>query len=236
MDRLSLRERQAFEEELKTDQELARQVQLQQKIMGGLAVIGREQFKARLQRIKAEVSTGAPVQAVPRPSLPRWIWWVIGLIALALLVFMLWKRATPVEEPAAIYADLFEVYEAPMVQRDSSYQELIEELNVHYREGAYQAFIADFTPAEDQLSIYPELMLSLGISYLQVGQSRQAEEALLQVENGNYPAFHDHARWYRILAALQAEDVARVKALLPALLEDETADHHEAAKVLARRL
>lgn len=236
LDRLSQADRQAFEEELEADQDLAKQVKLQQQIMGGLAVIGREQFKARLQRIKKETMSESPKQAGTHTGMARWIWWLVGLLVASLLTLLLWKRANTTADPNAIYADLFEVYEAPSVQRDLENQALIETLTTHYREGAYQVFIDSFALHRDKFSTYPELLLSLGISYLQMGQSTLAAEAFLKVEQGDYPAYHDHARWYRILAALQSEEINLVKELLPALLEDEAADHHLEAKALSRRL
>lgn len=236
LNRLSLADRKAFEQELEKNQELANQVKTQREIMGALAVVGREKFKARLQRIKSETIKTPAVQDTKRPSMPAWVWWAIGLLALALIMLMLWRWQSTGEDPNAIYADLFDVYQVPVVQRDTEDQQLIRQLSTYYKEGAYQAFIDGFTPRADKLSAYPELMLSLGISYLKVGQARAAEEVLIDLERGDYPAYHDHARWYRILAALKAGNVEKVKDLLPVLLNDEEADHHKEAKDLARRL
>lgn len=237
LDRMSATDRLAFEKEVEKDVELANQLKVQQEILDGLAVVGREQFKARLRRIKAEtfVETG-PQQAVEKR--PRtWIWWLVAVVAIALAALLFWKLNTSGgEDPNAIYADLFEHYEVPVVLRDTDDQQLIQALSTYYKEGAYQAFIDQHVSREGELQDHPELQLSLGISYLQTKQSTEAAEVFARLEKSNYPAYHDHARWYRILAALQEGDLSKVEALLPQLLDDENADHHEEAKELASRL
>ena len=55
LDRLPNEEKKAFEASLKEDLGLSEEVKIQQEIMGGLSVIGRDQFKERLRRIQADV-------------------------------------------------------------------------------------------------------------------------------------------------------------------------------------
>ena len=123
-----------------------------------------------------------------------------------------------------------------MVQRDTDDPQLIKQLSTYYKEGAYSAFIEGFEGQSNAFSDHPELQLNLGISYLQTEQPLKAASVLAQLEESNYPAYYDHARWYRILAALQEGDSAKARQLLPRLLEDENADHHVEAKELAIRL
>lgn len=239
LDRMSQADGQAFEQEIEKDQELADQVKLQQEIMGGLAVVGRAQFKARLDRIKKEAfkeNTESTASIVEKKGTPSWVWWVIGILAISLAAFLFWQLNSGGEDPDVIYADLFEVYDVPLVQRDTDDQQLIKELSTYYKEEAYQAFIDGFIPEKDNFQDHPELMLSLGISYLMVDQATEAAEVLASLEQSNYPVYHDHARWYRILAVLKMEDINKVQELLPSLLENEQADHHKEAKELADRL
>ncbi len=235
--RLSQSDRQAFEEELGRDAELARQVKVQQEIMGGIAILGKEQFKARLQRIKKETFAEPVVQEVAKAGTPTWLWWLLGVIAVALAIFLFSRlNSGGGEDPNVIYADLFEVYDVPITQRDTDDQQLIQQLYSSYNEGAYQAFIDVFNTRHPELSNHPELQLSLGISYLQTQRSAEAAAVFAELEASNYPAYHDHARWYRILAALQRGDVEQAKQLLPPLLNNVEADHHGKAVELDRRL
>jgi|GEM_PF-3155447 len=239
LDRMSQADNQAFEQEIEKDKELANQVKLQREIMGGLAVVGKAQFKARLDRIKKETfkeSTETTSPIVEKKGIPSWVWWGIGVLALSLAALLFWQLNSGGEDPDVIYADLFEVYDVPVVQRDTDDQQLIKELSAYYKEEAYQAFIDGFAPQKDNFQDHPELILSLGISYLVVDQPADAAKVLANLEQSNYPAYHDHARWYRILAALKMEDFDKVQELLPALLENGQADHHAEAKDLAKRL
>lgn len=238
--RMSPGDRQAFEQELKEDGDLANQLQLQEEIMDGLAVVGKEQFKARLQRIKQETFQDTKVssaQETVKVERPTWLWWLAGVIAICLAIFLFWKlNSNGGEAPDVIYADLFEVYDVPVVQRDTDDQQLIQQLSTYYKEGAYADFIENFAGRSAEFSDHPELQLSLGISYLQTNQPAQAATILARLEESNYPAYHDHARWYRILAALQEGDAVKAKELLPKLLNNEDADHHKEAKEVAKRL
>lgn len=237
LDRMSQSERQAFAEELEKNRELANQVKVQQQIVGGLAVIGKEQFKARLQRIKEETLAEPIPPEVKGNRVSTRIWWLAAVIAILLAIFLIWKwNGASGEDPNVIYADLFEVYDVPIVQRDTDDQQLIQELSTYYKEGAYSAFIEGFEGRRNEFTDHPELQLSLGISYLQTKQPLKAANVLAQLEESNYPAYRDHARWYRILAALQEGNAAKAQQLLPRLLEDENADHYGEAKELDRRL
>lgn len=237
LDRLSESDRLAFQKEVEKDGELGNQIKVQQDILDGLAVVGREQFKARLRRIKEETFAETDPQKNIDKGARSWIWWLVGFVAIVLAAFLFWKLSSSGgEDPNAIYADLFERYEVPVVQRDTDDQQLIQELSTYYKEEAYQAFINLYLTRVSELQDHPELQLSLGISYLQTNQATEAGEVFAQLEKSNYPAYHDHARWYRILAALQEGDVTKTKALLPQLLDDENADHHDEAKELTKRL
>ncbi len=237
LDRMSESDRLAFEKEVEKDLELANEIKVQQEILDGLAVVGKEQFKARLRRIKEETFAEVGNEKTMEKEPSSWIWWLVGLLAIVLAAFLFWKLSSSGgEDPNVIYADLFERYEVPVVQRDTDDQQLIQALSTYYKEGAYQAFIDLHRTRGSELQDHPELQLSLGISYLQINKAAEAGEIFAQLEQSNYPAYHDHARWYRILAALQEGDVTKTKALLPQLLDDENADHHDEAKELARRL
>lgn len=237
LDRMSETDRLAFEQELEKDGELANQIKVQQEILDGLAVVGKDQFKARLKRIKEE-TFAEPVTAPDNTGRnSKWIWWLVAALAIALSAFFFWKLGNNGgEDPNVIYADMFELYEVPVVQRDTDDRQLIQQLSRYYKEGAYQAFIDLHTTREQDLQDHPELLLSLGISYLQTNRAAEAGATMAELEQSNYPAYHDHARWYRILAALQEGNVSKAEELLPRLLEDENADHHDQAKELARRL
>jgi len=237
LDRLPEAEKAAFEAALAADADLSAKVKVQEEIIGGLAVVGRDQFKERLRRIQAEVRAEGDVSAVPlkEERSRRWMLWA-GLLALGLLLTLLWLTRTKTVEPAVIYADVFEVYDISISQRDPSERDLMEELDAYYRNREYDRFITRLDGQEGLYPHHPELYLSLGISYLETNQLEKADEVLLTLENSEYQAYKDHARWYRALAALKGKDIDKTKLLLEDLVNDTGADHHQEAKRLTQRL
>lgn len=236
LDRLSNEEKNAFEASLKEDLDLSEEVKIQQEIIGGLAVVGRDQFKERLRRIQANVrAEGEATESKEAASTWNWKLW-LSLLALGLLLALLWFTRTKAEAPTVIYADVFEVYDISISQRDPSERDLMKDLDTHYKNRDYDRFINRLNGQEGLYPHHPELFLSLGISYLETNQLVAADEVLLELENSEYNAYKDHAKWYRALAALKANDIEKTKLLLEDLVQDLEADHHEEAKALTRRL
>lgn len=237
LDRLPEAERNAFETALARDPELARALHLQKEIMGGVQVLGREQFKARLRRIQqaVQVEDTIPSPAISKTT-PSWWWWLLGAIAIGLLLLLLWLSRVPAETPAGIYADFFEPFAVSIIQRDPSENALFDELKMAYDSRDYSAFINRFSPLQTGYTHHPELLLALGISYLATGQPAEAGRVLEGLENGNYGAYRDQARWYRALAAVSANQPSEAKVMLDRLATDPLADHHKEAKRLLKRL
>ena len=236
LDRLPNEEKKAFEASLKEDLGLSEEVKIQQEIMGGLAVVGRDQFKERLRRIQADVRAEEEgIAPKKKTGTLNWMLWA-GLLALGLLLTLLWFTRAKAEAPTVIYADVFQVYDISITQRDPSERDLMKDLDTHYKNRDYDRFISRINGQEGQYPHHPELFLSLGISYLETDQLAAADQVLLELENSEYNAYKDHARWYRALAALKANDIEKTKLLLEDLVKDLKADHHEEAKALTRRL
>ena len=149
---------------------------------------------------------------------------------------LFWLTRSKTEDPTVIYADVFQVYDISISQRDPSERDLMKDLDTHYKNRDYDRFISRLSGQERQYPHHPELFLSLGISYLETNQLAAADQVLLELENSEFNAYKDHARWYRALAALKAKEIERTKLLLEGLVKDLKADHHEEAKALTRRL
>lgn len=237
LDRLPEAERTAFETALATDPELAKALHLQKEMMGGVQVLGREQFKTRLRSIQQAVQAEDTLPSPPTSQVNRsWLWWLLGAIAIGLILLFVWLSRVPAETPSGVYADFFEPFAVSIIQRDPSENALFDALKTAYDSRDYNTFINRFSPLQTGYTHHPELLLALGISYLATDQLDEADRVLEGLENGNYSAYRDQAQWYRALAAVRDNNPPKAKTMLDRLATDPLADHHKEAKRLLKRL
>lgn len=230
---LSEEEKKTFEARLKKDETLVEELNQQRTLIEDIEGIGRIKLKEKLKDIHNEV--------VIQPSKPKTkskkIFFQIATAAVFIgLITTCWLWSTQSASNSELYAQNFEPYVLSLNQRSEGDIELknIESL---YIDGNYSEAISLFETALNENSLKSsQLLLGLGISYLQTNQPSEAIkqfDIILANKDFNY---EDEAQWYLALTHLKLNNIGEARNHLNILTSDSTKDHHEDAKVLIQNL
>lgn len=223
-----------FEERMKTNTDIAKQVQLRLEMKSGIEAFGRKDLKNLLQDIHQEV---VPTQTIAkRRSLMPYL--AVVAVALVLITALAWlfggnKQA---QTPGALYAAYFKPYQLSENQRSTTDPALFE-IEGLYNTGKYEQALplikAHLDTASQQASSW---LLAAGISALETGDTQQALGFFEKIKQNQDFNFVDEVNWYTALTHLKAGDIAASKTALQVILADKSADHYKEAQELLEKI
>lgn len=224
---LSISERQAFEAQLASDPELAREVSVWASVQLGIAEEGDEQLRHQLfdlgtqllQEGKAD-DNSTQTGAARKWLLPRRVWAAAAAVLLLISGFWLVQRWNTPASPVASAEMLYDKYYIPLPAtgtRDGS-DETWKQL---YNQKRYKETIVmiEGLLQDTAYSARSEASLYLGLAKLNEGQAGQSVSAFRQVGQGSY--WWEHAQWYEALALLKSNDLNAAKNKLQ-MIENQT--------------
>ncbi len=225
---LSEHEEQSFRQDLKTNMELAAQVDLRREMINGIEAFGRKAFKEELIEIHKEVIDNRQEKGKRRSLFP-YIAAAASVLILIVALFYL-MDGNGAQSPNAIVDRFFEISDISIAQRDNGDEKLLT-LEKLFNDKKYRDALPLF---EEQLNINPtsNLLLGAGIAYLKLDQAQKALSYFEQITAKKDFNFENEVSWYSALAYLKLEDIVSAKKALQALVEDKQADHHEDATKL----
>ena len=231
MERLNKEDANAIRQRMQTDTQLAEAVKLRREMIYGVEAFGRKALKEQLKGIHEEVIHQPAPTAKRRPLFP-----ILAAVAAVLLLLLMlpWLIDGDAQSPDELYAAYFEHHLISLAQRDAVDPNLLT-LEKLYNDKNYQDAL-DLFETYLNGSIASNLLLGAGISYLETGQPEKARPLFNQIIDSKDFNYADQARWYGALAALKLNDATSAKSFLQPLVEDKSADHHEEAMELLRKL
>ena len=237
---LEASEIQAFENEIRNNPELAKEVELMTDLHAGIKTYGENQTKNIIanaaQTYHTEQINDTTKILEPEAEIDhsiRWGRWALYIAILAAIAiasfFIMFNETTPKTAPE-LYATYFESYIPPSGQRSG---ELIgydlKGMADKYRAEKYDELIAQIKniPA-DKTTNYMRILLAQ--SYMSNGNYVLAKPIFEEIIDTKDPYFTDHAKWFLALNHLKLKEVDTAKSILVELTKDEGADHYEEAK------
>lgn len=202
--KMSAQEHKAFEERIKSDPALRKEVALQQDITAGINLFGGEALKKKLQSADRE-ETDLPSDSEAKNNRGRpmytWIGIAASLSALFLVAILLFDRGT---DPQELYATYYEPYPNvvnPAQRSEGAATDAAGQAMYFYEQGEFEKAIQLFTQ-EPSLSDQA-YRFYLGVSYLGSKNAQQAISILTPLSEDAQFAFHEPVLWYLGLAQLQ---------------------------------
>ncbi len=215
-------EREAFDQELMEDAELAKSFSQRKQMEDFLAVRpGREKLKAEIADLGDEFFVDASEPTAKRIPIRRRLYWIAGAAAAAIILVLLvptWFNAPPSYQQFAEHRPL------SLQERGTSGEELTA------IETAFNT--AEYGTALDLLDQYlatqaddTQAQIYASIAALELDQVQDAITRLTPISNGQ-SVYQTTAQWYLALAYLKQENYAQCRSVL----SDIPADNYWYAK------
>lgn len=223
-------DRKAFEEQLKTDKELAKEVALYKDMMGGIRLHNNQALKGKLNAIHEKVIENQPSEKKKEINWKLLFGIVLILSLIIAAYFMLQKEEVPVKK---VYAAYFQPYELDDSRGNN--QQLFEQMQQLYEDKRYGEFLTFV--AQDSFDIklpLVELDLLKGVAHLETGDARNAR--IFFAEAAKNPILNPSAQWYAALSFLRDGNIKACKANLDKLLSNDSSDYDDEARKLLLEL
>lgn len=220
-----------FEDALQQDSEFLNAFRLHKNLTRGINQVGREHFKSSLEEIHQNV-----IKANQKKHIFRRKVWSIAATLLFLLGIGWWWNTSSTMEEKDLFATYFEPYKVSLIVRDESNPDLLVQAQQAYRLGQYEKAIPFFESYQEKNGANGQLLLAVGICYLQTDEEQQALNLFGQIIKNQDLFFSDQARWYAALTYLKLNQQQKAVAMLAELASNKEADKHREANVLLEQL
>ena len=231
LNRLNDTERMDFENTLRHDKDLQKQLELQALIIKGARSSGRDQLKSRLQKIHQQEF---PRQAKTRSLLPLLSKVAAVVLLLVLGGVYLFKGESPTTQQ--LFAQNYEAYSLSLASRDAADNELLARLNELYRQQNYKAALPLFDQLLKNDSLNARMLIGAGICHLELDQPQAARNRFSAIIEANDLRLQDMARWYTALSFLKEGQAENAQSYLDQILSNPKADQYKAATQLSAEL
>ncbi len=232
LEELPERDRIAFEKAMQEDKALADEVALMKELQLTLKGRRRAETKAMLEEITAELNIKPDRQRLkqleelssipPASGFP--IATLLKIIAGGIFIAALWWLLFPLTPSITHSQQLFREYYSPFP--------LVEAYNPQSNDPIEQALSAygkaNYVKVISLLKDFPsqtkemDLLMALGISYIESGDLSQAEKVLEVVSKDTIDIYADDAKWYLALTFLKQEKMKDAQRLLESLQQHDT--------------
>lgn len=233
---LSGEELRAFEAQMNADAELAAEVQLQRTIREEMMLHARTAgeeaaLKKSLQQLTQQHFDTKPA-AVRRIN--RWWYVAATAAAAAILLFILKpfaKTAFDSQKEYAYYSGQRE--DLSVVQRGDPADSILLKAAELYNKQDYNGALPLLLRSIEAAPADMQLQLAAGYSYLQTGNTREADSLFEKIAAGN-SVYKYEAVWYKALSLLKADKKEECAALLHTLPEQSS--RYASAKELLKKM
>lgn len=243
---LSDEERQAFENRLRAEPELAAEVEDLRRTNAAARAYYRDELRQALLEkgralLKEEVAAPAGEAVVkplpPRPTVRRWLAIAASFLLVLAAAWIVWQVNAPTTSPQTLFNQYFERMPTTGLLAGEVEATTWKSIVAAYEAGNCEA-VVDQMPALLADTAFEQRsrgLLLQGSCLLQLGRPDEALSALRQVPPAAASLFRE-AQWFSALAYLQLNQPAEAAPLLQAQQNDPQSRHQEAAGKILRKL
>jgi tetratricopeptide (TPR) repeat protein len=226
-------ERISFEQELKLNPELAKELKLSQTIDSALM---RDDIIDIRQKLIATMHAGREVKTeVPVVKMQTRRWWYV---AASLVAFIAVATTLYMQIPRSISNDsLFTEYynSENIVDQTRSNQNIVEAV-VRFQQKDFRTASALFKRILDTDNSNMAVWFYYGISNIEIGNYDNSIKAFTEIINQNDNLYIEHAEWYRGLCYLKNNQKAKAIRQFDIVASNPDNFHHQEAKGIIERL
>ncbi len=194
--KLNSEELKNFEQQMKMDQSLAKQVEQQRKAVQFLEIVRDNEMKDKLKTIHQEVRDGKEAKTRTLSGRRKILMAVFGAAASVLLLIFCYNMLSKSTSPEQLYADYFQTYNGLAVARDQSQDSVLVQAVQLYQQKNYAAALSSF---QGLAPLTENTMISLAIGVCQM-ELNNPQSAMLQFQQLlDDPLYQEPAQWYLAL-------------------------------------
>ncbi len=234
-----------FEEQLKIDKKLQREVAMHKDINKAIVKNDLEEFKTQIKSVRnamlynlvnKSIKKSSKQKFIPRGFPHIWLYAasVILLIGISAAIFFSTERHYSNKQLYAIY---FTTYQAGSVERSSnSSDSLFDKAMEAYKHNNFNNAITSLHTIIKYKPNNLAARLYLGISYLEMGYEKNATLQFSRIIDTNDPVFKEPAQWYLCLTYLKQNiEKQKINRLLQQII-NEKGDYYKRAKELLKKM
>lgn len=229
--KMELEEKQAFEQRLQEDVELAMETKKHSEMMQYIDGLGDRELMEKISKAHQQYTR----KQTPTKGKVRWLRPLLAAASIALLLLAGYWLLQPAPTNDALYTAYYEAYPLSFGSRDAGSNEDLLAATALYQQGEYAQALPQFQSLL-QVKANNKLRLALGICQLELERFPDAIEQFEFIINQQDPLFVDQALWYRALAFLKSDQVAATQADLSTLAARPKAPHYQQALDLQQAL
>ena len=231
MNKMSARERQAFEEALRTDPDLARQLAAHREAIALAKAMGDRTVKERIRQAGEKATEQIQRFGAKHKKNNGTTWLFLLLLAALAFALVYFFKKNKTVEPERIYASYYQAL--PLTFGDRGFEDLLSAASIAYGEKDYTKALQLFesaVPANEDAKVG----LAKGICHMELQGYEEAGQILAGfIDDALYG---EHCRWYLALCLLQTGDSAQAKTHLQYLAQSDKRFQHAAAKKILEQL
>ena len=232
MDLLSVEERALFEEEMRQNESLMKEVELQRDALKSIEGLGRANLKSKLQDIHTELYPASQASDV---KLRKLLYRFAAAAVFIALVSITWWQMQDNASPSELYSQYFSTYELSLSERSGIDDDLIR-IEQLYEQQKYAELIPLLQQKVAENAQNSELLLGLGIAHLQKNDFDSAIKQFQSILDSNDFNYEDEANWYLGLSHLKSGNIESAKQFFTILASDASRDHSKEAKRILDRI
>ncbi len=203
-------EQTAFSSQVEKEEQLKKDVNLQQQLRQGIAYGSQLDLRSRLAGIHQEYQQSKDIQEGKVIPLNRGMWtrWAAAaamIIGALTILFLIQSDPTGPE----LFASNYEAYALKSTTRSPGQDDITDLAVQAYQAGDYDIAIARLQAALETDSEHAPLQLALAVSLWETGQTEEAIAALDPILD--HPLLQDQANWYGALFQLAQDNTAAAK-------------------------
>ncbi|NND63915.1 MAG: hypothetical protein HKN48_12065 [Flavobacteriaceae bacterium] len=233
---MSSDERDAFEKELGNNPELASDFQNFKNTYQLIQQAGRIELKETLEGFEEEMGTLSTNKGV----IPLWVKRALPIAAVLIISIGIYQYyfANTGFTANEIYADYYEVYQAPSNLRTEGQSQFVKwnEAITFYNDGEFEAAAAAFKNSESEIPEYERNfysgMASLAMDNPNLTSAIESFDQVLATDND----YNEQALWYKALALLRIGNLKEAKNLLYEILENESYMYQDATEIVQLKI
>ncbi|GJM32195.1 MAG: hypothetical protein DHS20C18_11960 [Saprospiraceae bacterium] len=212
----------AFQEQLDTDTELAKELGIRKELLQQIDDLGDQQMKARISEVhQLQLKQMKQYKLIQRSLILFFL-----LLLLAILGWWFLGRAPKNE---ILYQQHYQAYALNFGSRDQAANPGLLSAGAAYKQGDFANALTLFQNILTQAPNNTKIRLAIGLCQQELQQYDQALQSYTPLIEKDDPLYGDQARWYTALIHLHQGNREECINLLQQLANASSADFHEEA-------